>query len=187
MMNYPRLIAYCSMAFIALQSSSVAAGATIPPPSPPPLCTDLTPPPVPPVPTATYRYHSDAPPSTVGLCSGRAAEFAVNPLPDGSFEYLVSRPITDLVYAYVMCRSSGQIVTCEANPTSKNVKLDYGWQVSGALNRTMLNQARGTTISVSCLPGEGTGTITLTVVSPFTVGADSTEIPVTCSSSGSTN
>lgn len=180
-MKISQTLALCFAVPIATNAMFAVAGATIPPPSPPPLCTDLTPPPGVEVNYVTYRYHSDAPPSSVGVCSGNQPNRTFNQLPDGSYEYIVTRPAQSKVWAYMMCRSSNNVVTCEASPTSKDVALGVSWHISGNLGFSAFDvPANALTISVTCLAANGTGVITLKVKSPYIEATDMIDMPVTC-------
>lgn len=158
----------CILLCAALFYAKASAEANLPPPSPPPLCidpgNDTDPNKI------TYRYHSEVGPSSSVSqiresqphCSGFGSPI-VNELPDGTFEYFVTSSVESGPIAYMNCNATGQAISCEASPTTGQTKLSYTWLVSGNLQFSISGKQDPLLRSMMCMPGQGSGTISLRV------------------------
>lgn len=125
-------------------------------------------------PYVVYNYFSDA--RDLSRCF-KGSNIVPSPYPE---DFPVSANAYDPIEAFTFCQiNTDEVITCTASPYSKDVALQYNWQLSGPLTiKGDHSQLTSRTISVTCPPRVGpsssataTGTLTVTVTGTYAVSS----------------
>lgn len=134
-------------------------------------------------PYVVYRYFSDA--RDLSRCF-KGSSIVPSPYPE---DFPASANAYDPIKAFTFCQvDADEVITCTASPYSKDVVLEYNWQLSGPLTiKGDSSQRTSRTISVTCPPRVGspssataTGTLTVTVTGTYALSSVPATLIVSC-------